>query len=110
MCGNDSYTGFAYVYDRFMDNVPYRAWAKQTYELLKKEGIYTGIVADLGCGTGVFTMLMSDYGYDMIGIDSSEDMLGVAMEKKCASQYSVSVSGYAGIRAVRNLCRHCQPM
>ncbi len=81
MCGNDSYTGFAYVYDRFMDNVPYRAWAKQTYELLKKEGIYTGIVADLGCGTGVFTMLMSDYGYDMIGIDSSEDMLGVAMEK-----------------------------
>lgn len=77
---NNSYTGFAYVYDRFMDNVPYQEWAKQTHELLKKEGIHTGIIADLGCGTGVFTMLMSDYGYDMIGVDASEDMLGLAME------------------------------
>lgn len=77
----NSYTDFAYVYDMFMDNVPYETWAKQTHALLKKEGIHGGILADLGCGTGTFTRRMANFGYDCIGIDSSEDMLGIAMEK-----------------------------
>lgn len=40
------------------------------------------LVVDLGCGTGTLTELMYAKGYDMIGVDASECMLNVAMEKK----------------------------
>ena len=34
-----SYEEFAWVYDEFMDNVPYEFWKEQTINLLHKEGI-----------------------------------------------------------------------
>lgn len=40
------------------------------------------LVVDLGCGTGTLTEMLYDCGFDMIGIDCSEDMLQVAMEKR----------------------------
>ncbi len=40
------------------------------------------LVVDLGCGTGTLTELLYHRGYDMIGVDNSESMLGVAMEKR----------------------------
>lgn len=40
------------------------------------------IVVDLGCGTGTLTELLSDAGYDMIGIDNSQEMLNIALAKK----------------------------
>ena len=46
----ESYTSFAEVYDQFMDNVPYEAWADFLQEILQKEGIRDGLVLDLGCG------------------------------------------------------------
>lgn len=43
------------------------------------------LVVDLGCGTGTLTELLYQKGYDMIGIDSSAEMLEVAMEKRARS-------------------------
>lgn len=40
------------------------------------------LVLDLGCGTGTLTELLYQRGYDMIGIDFSQDMLNIAVEKK----------------------------
>lgn len=40
------------------------------------------LVLDLGCGTGTLTELLYEKGYDMIGVDSSEEMLQIAMDKK----------------------------
>lgn len=77
----DMYTGFAGIYDMFMDNIPYHKWGIQTKNLLHKYGISNGIVAELGCGTGNITQIMSDFGYDMIGIDVSPDMLDIAEQK-----------------------------
>ena len=74
----DIYSGFAEVYDLFMDDVPYPAWADRVVALLKKEGIADGLVLDLGCGTGTLTRLLAERGYDMIGIDLSADMLDLA--------------------------------
>lgn len=39
------------------------------------------IVVDLGCGTGKLTELLASRGYDMIGVDLSEDMLAIAFER-----------------------------
>ena len=78
----EAYTKFAQVYDRFMDNVPYGEWADFYLKILKEAGIRDGILLDLGCGTGVVTELLAGQGYDMIGVDSSGEMLRAAMEKK----------------------------
>lgn len=78
----DAYTAFANVYDKFMSDIPYEQWHTYLVNLLKDYGIEHGTVAELGCGTGTMTEMLSDSGYDMIGIDCSEDMLVKANEKK----------------------------
>ena len=65
----EAYTGFAAVYDIFMDNVPYEEWGEYIHSLLKDRGIEDGILLDLGCGTGTMTEKLADYGYDMIGVE-----------------------------------------
>lgn len=39
------------------------------------------LVVELGCGTGSFTMEMAKKGYDIMGIDLSEEMLEIARRK-----------------------------
>ena len=43
----DAYTGFAEVYDTFMDNVPYAEWTEYYAGILKENGIRDGLVLDL---------------------------------------------------------------
>ena len=78
----DSYLSFSYVYDLFMDNVPYDTWAKNARNLLYDYGVKDGVVVDLGCGTGQMTKRLADAGFTMIGMDLSEDMLTIANEKR----------------------------
>ena len=75
----EAYTGFASVYDRYMDNVPYDTWAENIKTLFEKYNMPMEIVCDLGCGTGQITRRLKEAGYDMIGIDVSYDMLMEAM-------------------------------
>ena len=81
----DAYSEFSRVYDIFMDNIPYEDWFKYIHRTLLEYGIDEGIVAELGCGTGTMTELLAKAGYDMIGIDSSMEMLEVAMDKRVES-------------------------
>ncbi len=84
----EQYTGFASVYDLFMDNVPYDEWTAYIDVLLKKYGIKPGpntevpLICELGCGTGNITRRLKARGYDMIGIDISSEMLQEAKEKE----------------------------
>ena len=38
----EAYTSFAYVYDTFMDNVPYGEWARHIREKLCEHGVTDG--------------------------------------------------------------------
>lgn len=78
------YSGFASVYDLFMDEIPYDMWFSYVHELLAVRGISEGLVVDVACGTGEITKRLSDMGYETVGIDLSEEMLMVAREK-CSS-------------------------
>jgi len=84
-----AYTSFAEVYDIFMDNVPYEKWADYVCGLLSEYGVRDGLVLELGCGTGNFTELLASRGYDMIGVDRSEEMLQSAMEKRDKSGHDI---------------------
>lgn len=139
---NDSYTGFAEVYDELMDNVPYEEWAEFLVAVLKEYGVGNvcasesdmekercapeldgkemqcvaekcagkdqewkavkedrelaenlaaerNTVLDLGCGTGTLTELLAEAGFDMIGVDSSEEMLEIALKKRERSGSSI---------------------
>ena len=74
----EAYTGFAEVYDLFMDNVPYQEWSKYLVSLLQEYQVSEGLVLELGCGTGKMTRLLAQAGYDMIGVDNSQEMLQIA--------------------------------
>lgn len=80
--GMQAYTGFAQVYDLFMDNIPYDEWSEYLVSMLKQYGTSEGLVLELGCGTGKITRRLADLGYDMIGIDNSYDMLSIAIEQE----------------------------
>jgi len=77
-----AYTGFAQVYDIFMDNVPYDDWTDYLSSLLREYGVMEGLVLELGCGTGNITRRLAAKGYDMIGIDNSEEMLEISRDKE----------------------------
>lgn len=106
---NQAYTAFALVYDEFMDNVPYDEWCEYIEELLKSKGVKEGLVLDLGCGTGKLTRRLKAKGYDMIGIDNSEDMLAIAREKSDDSilylmQDMREFELYGTVNAVISIC------
>lgn len=108
----EAYSDFARVYDIFMDNVEYEKWAEYLIGSLKEYGIEDGIVLELGCGTGVMTELLAESGYDMIGVDNSEEMLGEAMEKRAESGHEIlyleqdmrEFELYGTVRAVVSVC------
>ena len=108
----ESYGRFAGVYDVFMDNVNYREWADYIIETLAQDGIRDGLVLELGCGTGTVTEMLADAGYDMIGIDNSEEMLAEAMEKRAESGHDIlyllqdmqDFELYGTVRAVISVC------
>jgi len=81
----ESYHAFAELYDRLMDDVDYVCWAKYIDRLLKGRFSAPVRVADIGCGTGSITIELKKIGYDILGVDASEEMLGVAAKKARAA-------------------------
>ena len=108
----EAYTSFASVYDTLMDNIPYEEWAEYLSGLLAEYEVTDGIVLDLGCGTGTLTELMAARGFDMIGVDYSEEMLEIAMEKRAESGRDIlyllqdmrEFELYGTVRAVISIC------
>ena len=77
-----SYGIFSSVYDILTENVPYEKICHSICSLLHKNGVDGGLLLDLGCGTGTLSFMLENNGFDVIGVDASEDMLMVANEKK----------------------------
>ena len=120
-----SYENFARVYDELMDNTPYEMWCERLDRLIAAYGVSKperdaegildserNLVVDLGCGTGTMTRLLRQKGYDMIGVDNSEEMLAEAVEKREQSGRSILYLNqdmrefelYGTVRAVISLC------
>jgi SAM-dependent methyltransferase len=67
----------AYIHD-----VGFGSFAREAapglLSILRKAGIRSGRVIDLGCGSGIWAAALCGAGYDVVGVDISADMLGRA--------------------------------
>ena len=86
-----SYHALAGTYDALTGDVGYEKRAEFLEKLFQKSHIPVKTVLDLACGTGTMTWILTGRGYELIGVDASEEMLAAAMGK------SGSVEGIAPI-------------
>ncbi len=82
-----SYEFFPQVYDELMDAELYDEWADFAQKLLPK-GKRT--LLDLASGTGEFAIRMHFRGYEVTGLDLSEEMIRVAEAKINATNLPIS--------------------
>ena len=77
----DAYHALAASYDRLTNDVDYEATVEFYMEILRREGVKPRTCVDLACGTGAVTKILAEKGYDVIGVDLSEEMLTEAFQK-----------------------------
>lgn len=74
----------AYIHD-----IGFGDWSKKAtpeiINFLYDREIKNGLVVDLGCGSGILAHELSSAGFDVLGIDISEDMINIARKRapKC---------------------------
>ena len=74
------YEALAGVYDDLTSDVAYGRRADYLERLFQKSRLPVRTVLDLACGTGSMTAVLTERGYELIGVDESPDMLAVARE------------------------------
>ena len=75
------YQDLAGCYDAFTDDVCYPRWADYFETVFSKHETDVESILDLGCGTGSLSVLLSNRGYEVIGVDASPEMLAQAQTK-----------------------------
>ncbi|MFI3116177.1 MAG: class I SAM-dependent methyltransferase [Clostridia bacterium] len=76
-----AYNRLSSYYDDFTQDVPYDDFINYYESVFRMHKKSPSLILDLGCGTGTLTNKLAQKGYEMIGVDSSEDMLMVAQSK-----------------------------
>lgn len=72
----NSYERFAEVYDELMTDIPYAEYVEWIQSHAPAQN-YKNLL-DIGCGTGTLALLLHQSGYNVSGIDLSEEMLSIA--------------------------------
>lgn len=84
------YSIFARYYDELTANINYKKRAEYFHEIIRKfKKTENNILLDLACGTGSISEEMAKLGYDVIGVDNSQEMLGIAIDKKFDSGLNI---------------------
>ena len=88
MNSNNGYGRFALFYDSLMQ-ADYDKISNRIDSLVMEFYNKRGILLDLACGTGTLCEKMAKMGYDVVGVDTSQEMLSVALDKKYDSGLSI---------------------
>ena len=78
------YSNFARYYDSLTANVDYKSIANAIEGYIKENAPTSNLLLDVACGTGSLAIELANLGYDVIGVDSSCEMLSEAMGKACS--------------------------
>jgi Methylase involved in ubiquinone/menaquinone biosynthesis len=82
------YEDFARVYDSIMDDSLYDAW----YDFsIRHKGEKTKKILELACGTGKLSLKFAQAGYDVTGLDFSEEMLSLAYNNTKEAGYDINL-------------------
>ncbi|WP_430534270.1 class I SAM-dependent methyltransferase [Listeria rocourtiae] len=81
-----SYEYFPNFYDALMDEELYDSWFSFATPYLPEVG---GKVLDVACGTAELAVRLAKRGFEVTGIDLSEEMLSVASEKALQEEVSL---------------------
>lgn len=73
---------YAKYYDLFNEGKDYEKECDFLEEIFKKFGGEVKTILNLGCGTGMHDLELSKRGYEMTGLDLSEEMIKIA-KKRC---------------------------
>lgn len=73
-----TYETFAKIYDEVMDETLYLDWLNFTCEHLDKK---QQNLLELACGTGILSVELANLGFNVTGLDLSEDMISLAKER-----------------------------
>ncbi|KAB7670105.1 class I SAM-dependent DNA methyltransferase [Bacillus sp. B1-b2] len=84
-----SYEKFAYLYDHLMSDVPYGEWVDSIKKASEDYQVKGNHLLDLACGTGELSIKLSQAGFQVTGVDLSEDMLSVAQAKTSEAGESI---------------------
>lgn len=74
-----AYGIFAHVYNKLMDDALFLEWLAFTKKHLPNE---QANILELGCGNGQLGILLKQHGYDIAGLDLSEEMLALAQQRQ----------------------------
>lgn len=70
----------AYIHD-----VGYGGFARQSapglLAMFRQSGINSGLIVDLGCGSGLWARELCDAGYEVLGVDQSSALLKIARKR-----------------------------
>lgn len=77
-----SYSRFSLYYDTLTGNIDYNSHADYYESIITEYSAEKGILLDLACGTGSLCEVMARKGFDVIGVDLSQEMLSIALDKK----------------------------
>lgn len=79
----------AYIHD-----VGFRSYVLQAMpgilDILKQQGIATGLVVDLGCGSGLSSEAFGQAGYQVLGVDISAAMITIAQQRAPEAEFQVA--------------------
>ena len=79
--GMNAYHALAASYDRLTNDVDYEKIVAFYHEILAREGLHPRTAVDLACGTGSVALILARMGYQVTGVDMSEEMLTVACQR-----------------------------
>jgi SAM-dependent methyltransferase len=78
----------AYIHDTGFGDFA-RNSAPGLLKILRQAGITTGLVIDLGCGSGLWARELVNAGYDVLGIDISVAMIEIARRRVPQGEFHV---------------------
>lgn len=82
---------YAHTYDLLYQDRDYAAECdllERVFQQYASQRVKT--ILDLGCGTGNHALLLAARGYSVVGVDRSEDMLGIARSKAKRQRLSIA--------------------
>jgi len=77
----------AYVHDRAFGHLA-RAGGATLIRQLERSGFEDGLVVELGSGSGITARLVTERGYDVLGVEVSADLVEIARQRAPAARFA----------------------